>query len=348
LESFLKLVAIATIADIVPVTGENRIIVKHGLAGLRDIRSAGLRAILAAAGFADRIPNETEIAFRIAPAINASGRMDSAGAAVEMLLTADAERAAEIAVRLFALNTERQAAERAIVKEILDRCLEQPVTDADRALVFWGDGWHRGVAGIVASRVVEKFHRPAVVLGVEDGVAVGSGRSIEAFHLLEALESMRGLFTKFGGHAHAAGLTLAAGQLEDFRARLNAYAAERLTTEDMRETVAPDVVVEIDEVNEGLWDALREIGPFGTGNERPLFALRGVQLAGDPQAWNERHLKILVRKGGATRLLKGWGMGHLAPMLAGVAAVDVAFEMDRDLWGGWGLVARACRPAISF
>ena len=200
----------------------------------------------------------------------------------------------------------------------------------------------------MGSRVVEKFHRPAVVLGVEHGVAVGSGRSIEAFHLLEALESMRGLFTKFGGHAHAAGLTLAAGQLEDFRARLNSYAAERLTTEDMRETVAPDVVVEMDEVNEGLWDALREIGPFGMGNERPLFALRGVQLAGDPQTWNERHLKILIRKGATTRLLKGWGMGHLAPMLAGVGAVDVTFEMDRDLWGGWGLVARACRPAISF
>jgi single-stranded-DNA-specific exonuclease len=179
-------------------------------------------------------------------------------------------------------------------------------------------------------------------------VAVGSGRSIEAFHLLDALESMGTLFTKFGGHAHAAGLTLDAGRLEDFRARLNSYAAERLAPEDMRETVVPDVVVEMGEVNDGLWDALREIGPFGMGNERPLFAMRGVELAGDPQVWNARHLKILVRQGRSTRLLKGWGMGHLAPVLAGVGAVDVTFEMDRDLWGGWGLVARACRPATSF
>ena len=347
LESFLKLVAIATIADIVPVTGENRIVVKHGLAGLNDVRNVGLRALLGAAGFAGKTPNETEIAFRIAPAINASGRMDSAGAAVEMLLTTDAERAGEIAKRLLELNTERQGAERAIVKEILDRCLEQPVTDADCALVFWGEGWHRGVAGIVASRVVEKFHRPAVVLGVEDGVAVGSARSIEAFHLLDGLESMRDLFTKFGGHAHAAGLTIPADRLEEFRQRLNAYAAERLRPEDMQQTVAPDVVVTMDELSDELWNALQYIGPFGMDNRRPLFALRHVALAGDPQVWNEKHLKIVVRHRNRTKLLKGWGMAHLAEELAGAQSVDVTLELDRDLWGGWGLVARACRVATS-
>ena len=345
LESFLKLVAIATIADIVPITGENRIVVKHGLAGLADVRNAGLRALLTAAGFREKIPNETEIAFRVAPAINASGRMDSAGAAVEMLLTADGERAAEIARRLFELNTERQAAERAMVKQILDQCLETPVTDAERTLVFWGEGWHRGVAGIVASRVVEKFHRPAVVLGVENGVATGSGRSIEAFHLLDALESMRELFTKFGGHAHAAGLTLGAGNLDTFRERLNAWATDRLAPEDMRPVVAPDVVVEAQELDDNLWNALQHIGPFGMGNKRPLFAMRGVELAGAPQLWNEKHLKILVRQGKRTRLLKGFGMAHLAEELLGVHRVDVTFEMDRDLWGGWGLVARACRAA---
>ena len=347
LESFLKLVAIATIADIVPVTGENRIVVKHGLAGLNDVRNVGLRALLGAAGFAGKTPNETEIAFRIAPAINASGRMDSAGAAVEMLLTTDAERASDIAKRLLELNTERQGAERAIVKEILDRCLEQPVTDADCALVFWGEGWHRGVAGIVASRVVEKFHRPAVVLGVEDGVAVGSARSIESFHLLDGLESMRDLFTKFGGHAHAAGLTIPADRLEEFRQRLNACAAERLRPEDMQQTVAPDVVVTMDELSDELWNALQHIGPFGMDNRRPLFALRDVALAGDPQVWNEKHLKIVVRHKNRTKLLKGWGMAHLAEELAGVQSVDVTLELDRDLWGGWGLVARACRVAAS-
>ena len=345
LASFLKLVAIATIADIVPVTGENRIVVKHGLAGLSDVRNAGLRALLAAAGFAEKTPNETEIAFRIAPAINASGRMDSAGAAVEMLLTTDVARAAEIARRLLELNAERQTTERGIVKQILDRCLEKPVTDSDCALVFWGQGWHRGVAGIVASRVVEKFHRPAVVLGVENGVAVGSARSIQTFHLLDGLESMKELFTRFGGHAHAAGLTMPADRLEEFRERLNAYAAQRLKPEDMRQTVAPDVVVTMEELTDELWNALQHIGPFGMDNKRPVFALRGVELAGDPQLWNDKHLKIVVKYRNRTRLLKGWGMAHLAAELAGARHVDVTLEMDRDLWGRWGLVARACRVA---
>ncbi len=237
-ESFLKLVAMATVADIVPLTGENRVIVKYGLRGLGDVRNAGLRALLNAAGFADRVPDASEVGFRIAPAINASGRMDSAGQAVRLFLTEDREEANQIARELFALNVERQTAERAIVKEIFDRCVETPVTDGDAALVLWGAGWHRGVVGIVASRIVERFHRPAIVLGVANGVAQGSGRSIEAFHLLEALEGMRDLFTKFGGHAHAAGLTLPESSLGTFRERLRMWAAERLTAEDMRPTVS--------------------------------------------------------------------------------------------------------------
>ena len=151
--------------------------------GCGDVRNPGLRALLKAAGFADRVPDAGEVGFRIAPAINASGRMDSAGQAVRMFLTSDAEEADRIARELFALNQERQTAERSIVKEIFERCVETPVTDRDAALVLWGEGWHRGVVGIVASRVVERFHRPAIVLGVENGVAQGSGRSIEAFHL---------------------------------------------------------------------------------------------------------------------------------------------------------------------
>jgi single-stranded-DNA-specific exonuclease len=343
LDSFLKLVAIATVADIVPLTGENRVIVKHGLRGLRDVRNHGLRALLAAAGFADRVPDAGEVGFRIAPAINASGRMDSAGHAVRMFLTADAEEATRIARELFALNVERQTAERAIVKEIFDRCVETPVTDSDAALVLWGEGWHRGVVGIVASRVVERFHRPAIVLGVEDGVAQGSGRSIEAFHLLEALESMRGIFTKFGGHAHAAGLTLPASSLEDFRERLRAHAAAILTPEDLQGTVEVDSVIDFSEINDALWLALEQIAPFGMGNRRPLFAARNAQLAGPPQIWKEKHLRIAARQANRTLMLKGWGLADLAAELRDVKTVDIAFEIERDWLGGWGLNLRACR-----
>ena len=345
LESFLKLVAIATVADIVPLTGENRVIVKHGLSGLRNVRNHGLRALLAAAGFADRVPDAGEVGFRIAPAINASGRMDSAGHAVRMFLTDDPEEAARIARELFALNVERQTAERAIVKEIFDRCLEKPVTDGDAALVLWGEGWHRGVVGIVASRVVEKFHRPAIVMGVENGVAQGSGRSIEAFHLLDALESMRELFTKFGGHAHAAGLTLPAASLEIFRERLRAHAAGILSPEDLQPIVEVDSVIEFPEINDALWLALEKLAPFGMGNRRPLFASRGVQLAGPPQVWKEKHLKMAARQGNRALMLKGWGMADLASELREVKTIDIAFEIERDWLGGWGLNLKACRIA---
>lgn len=342
-ESFLKLVAIATVADIVPLTGENRVIVKHGLEGLRDVRNPGLRALLKAAGFADRVPDAGEVGFRIAPAINASGRMDSAGQAVRMFLTNDADEAERIARELFAWNQERQAAERSIVQEIFERCVATPVTDNDAALVLWGERWHRGVVGIVASRVVERFHRPAIVLGVENGVAQGSGRSIEAFHLLDALESMRDLFTKFGGHAHAAGLTLPESSLDTFRERLRAWAAERLTAEDMRPVVDIDAVIELPEINDALWQALEKIAPFGMGNRRPLFAARGVQLAGPPQIWKEKHLRLAARQGGRTVMMKGWGLSDLAEELREVREVDIAFEIERDWFGGWGLTARACR-----
>jgi len=233
------------------------------------------------------------------------------------------------------------------VKEILALCEQTPVTSDDAALVLWGEGWHRGVVGIVASRVVEKFHRPAIVLGVENGVAQGSGRSIEAFHLLDALESMRDLFTKFGGHSHAAGLTLPATSLDEFRARFRTWAASRLTPDDLIPTVQPDAVVALSEVTDRLWFALERIAPFGAGNRAPLFAARDVELAGPPQVWKERHLRVAVRQEGKALVMKGWSMAPLAESLRGARSVDVAFTMERDLYGGWGATVRAIRPAAA-
>jgi single-stranded-DNA-specific exonuclease len=346
LESLLKLVAIATVADIVPLTGENRVIVRHGLNGLADPRNPGLRALLKATGFEGKTPTATEVGFRIAPAINASGRMESAGQAVRMFLTSDAEESERIASELVALNRERQTAERAIVEEILKRCLEQPVTPADAALVFWADGWHRGVVGIVASRVMQRYHRPAIVLGVENGLAQGSGRSIASFHLLDALESMRDLFTKFGGHAHAAGMTLPESSLEALRARLRAYAGARLTEDDMRPMVEVDAVIDLAEIDEDLWAALERIAPFGMDNGRPLFATRGAVLNGPPALWKEKHMKLALKQGGRSVVMKGFGMGDRAGEWPAGATVDAAFEIERDSYfGGLGLILRECRAA---
>ena len=343
LESFLKLVAIATIADIVPLTGENRIIVKHGLSGLNDVRNPGLRALLAAAGFQNRVPDAGEVGFRIAPAINASGRMDSAAQAVRMFLTKDADEAAAIAQELFALNQERQTAERAVVNEIFARCTATPLTDSDAAVVFWGDGWHRGVAGIVASRVVHKFHRPAIVLGVENGVAHGSGRSIEEFHLLEALESMRELFTRFGGHAHAAGLTLPVESLEIFRERLRAWAAARLTPDDLRPVVGIDAAIRLTDLGDALWFALEQMAPFGMDNRAPVFAVQGAVLAGAPMVWKDKHLKLAVKQGTRTVSMKAWNMADRVEEIGAMKSLDIAFEIERGWQGGWELTAREFR-----
>ena len=202
--SFLKLAAIATVADVVPLTGENRVIVRHGLAGLNTVRNPGLRALLDVAGFTGQtVPTSRQVAFQIAPRMNAAGRMDTARAVVELFLTDDLDRARELARQLHERNGERQLVE----AEIRETCQGIAMDESAAALVYYSEQWHRGVLGIVASRMVEQFHRPVFVLSMnaEDGLVQGSGRSIPAFHLLNALESMRDLFVRFGGHQHAAG-----------------------------------------------------------------------------------------------------------------------------------------------
>ena len=208
-ESFLKLVAIATVADVVPLTGENRIIVKHGLSGLGDVRNPGLRALLDVAGFHRRrgVPTARQVAFQIAPRLNAAGRMDTAQRRDRVVPHRRSRRApASWPASCTTQNAERQQAE-AEIREICEQCARVPIDDAPRRWSITAEDWHRGVLGIVASRLVERFHRPVFVLGrnPEDGLAQGSGRSIPAFHLLEALESMPDLFVRFGGHRHAAG-----------------------------------------------------------------------------------------------------------------------------------------------
>src|SRR5579862_7247303 len=250
IDSFLKLVAIATVADVVPLTGENRVIVKRGLAGLDQVRNPGLRAPLDVSGFPEgSAPGAGQVAFRVAPRINAAGRMDSATDVIEMFLTTDSARAKELAAKLHELNQDRQQTEAEIARAIFEQCASQPVTDNDAALVFAAEGWHRGVVGIVASRVVERFHRPVFVLGIENGLAQGSGRSIPAFHLLEALESMPELFSKFGGHRQAAGVTLSSEMVLEFRERMRIYAAARLTPADFEREIAVDAEISLAEID---------------------------------------------------------------------------------------------------
>ena len=353
-ESFLKLVAIGTVADVVPLMGENRIIVKHGLRGMGAVRNPGLRALLDVAGFTNgRLPSSTDVAFRIAPRINAAGRMDTANAVIEMFRTDDPERARALAQQLHTLNGERRQAETEVIQQIVEECARVPVADAQRALVFAADNWHRGVVGIVASRLVERFHRPVFVLSrnPEDGLAQGSGRSIRSFHLLEALEAMPELFERFGGHRQAAGVTLASDRVDEFRARLEAYAAERLTLEDLAPQVEIDALLEFREIDERSVAEVFSLAPFGCGNPAPLFATLNVEVAGPPAVWKEKHLRVMLRQNGRTLVLKAWNFADRAAELPAGARVDVAFTLEDDAYAAarglpaWGAVLRDVRPA---
>ena len=350
-ESFLKLAAIATVADVVPLTGENRILVSLGLRGLDKVRNPGLRALLDVAGFpADAAPpNARQVGFQIGPRINAAGRMDTAGAVIELFLTNDPARARDLAKQLDDQNAERQQ----VQAEIVATCEQIAVDPADSALVYYGEDWHRGVLGIVASRLVDRLYRPVFVLGrnPDDGLASGSGRSIPAFHLLEALESMSDLFVRFGGHEHAAGVTLETANVEEFRRRFHAFAASRLGADHLLRRLDIDAVLEPAEIDEQAIDELFTLAPFGHGHPPPLFAALGVEVAAPPTIMKEKHLRITVRRNGRNLVLKAWNLAHRAGELAPGARVDVAFNLEEDAYSAargyppWSAMLRDFRPA---
>ncbi len=353
-ESFLKIAAIATVADVVPLTGENRVIVKHGLEGLRDVRNPGLRELIQVSGLAPgERPTAGQVAFRIAPRINAAGRMDSAGEVIELFLTSDEQRAREIASQLNVLNQERQQTEDEIRRAIFDSCARTPVAATDAALVFSAPGWHRGVVGIVASRVVDHYHRPVIILSEdpEQGEASGSGRSIRAFHLLEALEAMPELFTRFGGHRQAVGLTLPIARIAEFRQRFNEFAAARLSVDDFRPEYEADARLSLLEVNDESIQQVLSLAPFGYGNPAPLFAVEGAEVAGEPLVWKEKHARVRFRQGLRGVTAKAW---NFAPRIAETppgAEVDALLYFEEDNYGAnrgfapWSACLKDVRPA---
>ncbi len=353
-ESFLKLVAIATVADIVPLTGENRILVRHGLAGLRSVRNPGLRALLDVAGFPEgAAPSAGQVAFRVAPRLNAAGRMASAGDVIELFVTADAARARELAGQLHALNQERQQTETEIVQTILDECSRVPVTAGQMALVFSGTNWHRGVVGIVANRLAERFHRPVFVLSgdPETGQARGSGRSIRGFHLLAAMESMPELFVEYGGHRQAAGLTIPLDRIEEFRTRINECAAAVLSGDDLVAELEIDACLDLPEITDESVSEILSLAPFGFGNPAPVFVVRNADLASPPVVWKDRHLRVSLRQNGRTLVCKAWNFIERADEFHPGARLDAALTFEEDFYSlsrgypGWGAVLKDVRPA---
>jgi len=292
LMSFTKVVAIATIADAVPLTGENRVFAKLGLEGLRSPVNPGLKALLEVAQLGGRPLTSGEVAFRIAPRINAAGRMDVARDVIELFSGKDTARAREIANRLDQLNADRQEEERRILEAIHSRLEQEPSLRDAFCMVIDGEGWHRGVIGITATRVVERYRRPALVISRDGDQAHGSGRSIRPFHLLNALESCAGLFSRFGGHSHAVGFSLPASRLPELRTHLDEYARARLTLADFEPVLEYDAELPLDQVTPELFQVLRRVEPFGVRNPEPVFVAKDVRLVAPPRVMKEKHVKL--------------------------------------------------------
>jgi single-stranded-DNA-specific exonuclease len=358
LPSFIKMVAIATIADAVPLTGENRVFAKLGLDGLRRLVNPGLRALFEVAKVGERPGgvSASDIGFRVAPRLNAAGRMDVAKDVIELFTTKDVVRAGELAAKLHKLNAERQAEELRILAAMQMRVDTDEELQRAFCLVVDGEGWHRGVIGICATRLVERYGKPTLVISREGAEGHGSGRSIAGFHLLDALEqeSCRKLFTRFGGHSHAVGFALPAENIAGLRAAMDTHARTKLTAEELQPTLEVDREMELDEVTPKLFQHLCRLEPFGQGNREPVFATKGARLLAPPRVLKEKHIKLKVagQNGRAFDAL-AWRMADtLQPMnLVAGESLDLAFRMEENQhpdFGGLQLVlCDAARSAVA-
>ena len=362
LPSFLKMAAIATIADAVPLRGENRVIATLGLRQLRNPVGVGLRALFAAAALDPAAKQLTgfDVAFRVAPRINAAGRMDVASEVIELFTTRDSARASELAAKLERLNRERRDTEAFALTAIEQRLATDAELAAQRLLVIEGSGWHRGVIGILASRVVERTAKPAIVISVEDGVAHGSGRSVDGFQLLDAIESCADLFTRFGGHAFAVGFALPAAVLPELKRRLSLYAAEHLAAREPERLLRIHAELPLDRITPVLAGWLRKLEPLGHGNPEPLFVARHVRLLAAPRIMKDRHLRLELAQesdqapatlltGGAIRAV-GWDLAFRVDQLrlAEGSRIDLAYrirENDHPEYGGLEVEIAGIEPS---
>ena len=339
LPAFVKVAAIGTLADVVPLTGENRIIAKLGLGMLsKGPHKVGLRSLLDVCGLTGKEIDSYHIGFVLAPRVNAAGRMSSPDIAARLLLAADEGMAAEarqLAEQLDAENVRRQQEEADIVAAARKAVETDLEVGSRTVIVVAGEGWHRGVIGIVASKLVDAFHRPAIVISTDGDVAHGSCRSIPSFDMLGALESCPEVMIRFGGHKQAAGLTIETGRVRELRARVNEFADARLQPDDLRPRLWIDGALGFRGIDERVASELTTLAPFGAGNPRPVFHTSGVEIVDGPRRVKERHLKMAFKQDG--RVMRGiaWRASEREEFVAEHrTAIDLAFSLEQDIWNG--------------
>jgi single-stranded-DNA-specific exonuclease len=339
LPGFVKVAAIGTLADVVPLVGENRVIAKVGLELLsRGPHKVGLRSLIDVCGLSGKTIDSFHIAFMLAPRVNAAGRMSTPDIATRLLLASDeklGEEARALALQLDAENVRRQEEEAQILAAARKIVQTDPEIGARSVLVVAGEGWHRGVIGIVASKLVDAFHRPAIVLSVEGEVAQGSCRSIPGFDMLSALERSSHLLARFGGHKQAAGLTLDAARIRELRLAVNEIADETLGPEDLMPRLRIDGDLSFRGISGDVAAGVAALAPFGAGNPRPVFAARGVEIVDGPRKLKERHLKMALKQDGRIFRAVAWRAAERHDYLAEhKAALDVAFSLEQNEFGG--------------
>lgn len=335
---FLKMVAIGTIADIMNLTGENRAIVSIGLRDLPKAKNYGLRALMEVADCNSQMTSY-DIGFRIAPRINAAGRMDAARAVVELFEAETFEKARELAEYLNSRNTERQTVQKKIFEFALQEYLDNGGSDNQKHVaVIAGDGWHRGVIGLAASRITERLYRPSLVISFdEDGIGHGSARSIAAYHLLNGLDSCCDLFEKFGGHSAACGFTIKRENVDLLRQKLNEHAAQNIKEEDLMPELKIDAPVSSASLNLDLIEQIKALEPFGAANPKPVFLTRNLSLTQEPYVMKEKHLKMKLRDEAGKQFEAVWWDGvekSKEQTLRPNSSIELAYTPEANTWNG--------------
>jgi single-stranded-DNA-specific exonuclease len=343
--SLLDLAALGTMADVVPLTGENRIILREGVNRINNGTRSGIRALRDVCGLSGREISSRLLSFTLVPRINAAGRIDDPADVVRLLLSDDDEETRRLGLWLDTLNTERQKIEEEVYREAVSQLREK---ESGPVIVLYGEGWHQGVLGIVASRLVEEYSVPAFILSIEKGIAKGSARSVPAFDICRGLEGCRDLILTFGGHRQAAGLRLNSENIEKFREMMAETVRKTLDGRDLKPSLEIDADVNLSDITFGLMRELAMLEPFGQGNTEPLFGSKSLEVFG-PRLVGAHHLKLKLKKNAVSLDTIGFTMGHFLEHLSAGSRVDAVFTPVINEWNGGRslqLMLKACRPSV--
>jgi len=330
----LDLVCLGTIADMVPLVEENRVIVKEGLSRFSGTKRTGIKALLETSGIKERKITSHFVSYILGPRINASGRMDTADTAFDLLMSNEKNQADELAEAIESYNRQRQKIENKILEEASNIIEKEVNFKEHKIIVIAKEGWHQGVLGIVASKIAERFYRPTILISINDGLCKGSGRSIKNFHLFNALLECKDFLNAFGGHSHAVGLVIDKNNIEDFKSKINLVAKDKLRLEDLLPNIEIDMELGLADLNVDVISGFGVLEPFGTGNPEPLFYSRNLKLKSQPQVLGRETLKFWVSDGEVTYPAIGFGMGSLKDNLIQANSLDLVYSPHIDDWQG--------------